>query len=133
MLERDGRSNLTGLLLHRVPSNHKSLNVTHCSHIGYSLVVLLIDKCICLRGIMWSVLLDRARTSGSGYRRRHNQSKMYWLRVDLVWCRRIFELSVNVRQVSNQFVVVSSERRMGICVLDQRKLCVDRGNTLKGF
>ena len=41
-------------------------------------------------------------------------------------------LSVNVGQMSNQFNVVISGR-MGKCVLDQRKLCVYGGNTLKGF
>ena len=42
-------------------------------------------------------------------------------------------LSLNVGQVSNQFVVVSLRRRMEKCVLDQWKLCVDGGNILKGF
>ena len=81
---------------------------------------------------MWPMLLDLASTSG-GSRKRHNQSEMHWLRLDQVWCGKIFLLSVNVGLMSNQFVVASSGRRTGKYVLDQRKLCVYGGNTLKGF
>ena len=64
---------------------------------------------------------------------RHSQSKLHWLRADLMWCGRIFVLSMNVRQVSNQSVVVPSRKRMEKCVLDLKKLCIDGENTLKGF
>ena len=73
---------------------------------------------------MWPVLSDLARTSGS---RREKALLIH------IAQGRLERISKNVRQVSNQFVVVPSRRRMEKYVLGLIKFYVDKVSTLKGF
>ena len=70
-------------------------NIMRCSPVSCGLVALLTDRSICLRSIVRPVLLDLART----VQEKAQSIQDALVQADLMWCGRIFMLSVNVRQV----------------------------------